>query len=529
MRRIDAIMHVAGSTYVGESVRNPRAYFRDNSIGSIQLLDAALDAGIPHVIFSSTCARYGPPRTVPMTEAVQTPVSPYGEPKLVDLPNILETAQAREGGGQRATNGTRRASGHRARARALRHSKARCIVARREVNSACPRPLRPVQPAMRVALVHDWLTGMRGGEYVLDAIAELFPEAELFTLVHVPGAVNERLSSLRRHTAWLQRVPAADKYYRHFLPLMPLMIEAFDLTGFDLIVSSSHCVAKGIRKRPNAVHVSYVHAPMRYMWDRFEDYFGPGNASLPVRAAAWGLRGYLQGWDRAVSSLQRVDRLIANSHFTAEQMKRAYGRDAAVVHPFVDLSRFTETRRPGSHYLMVGAFAPNKRVDLAIEAFNRLRLPLLIVGKGQDEARLRRMAGHTVKFLGPLPNRDIAQLYSTACAFVFPGVEDFGITPLEAMASGLPVIAYAAGGALETVVDGETGVLFRPQTPEALAAAVRRIEDGDVVFEERRVRARAQVFTRERFQQRVLGEIRAAWTSAGKPNVALGAKSPSLS
>jgi glycosyltransferase involved in cell wall biosynthesis len=410
----------------------------------------------------------------------------------------------------------------------------RVLVALTREGAACehlPSALFPLLfvytvSAVRVALVHDWLTGMRGGEYVLDAIVELFPQAELFTLLHVPGSVNERLTRLSLHTAWLQRVPSAAKYYRQFLPLMPRMIESFDLTGFDLILSSSHCVAKGVRKARSAVHVSYVHAPMRYMWDRFDDYFGPGRASLPVRAAAWGLRRYLQRWDRSTSSAARVDRLIANSLFTAGHVRRAYGREARVVHPFVDTSRFSRARKPGPHYLVVGAFAPNKRVDLAIEAFNQLRLPLLIVGQGQEETRLRRMAGPTVTFLGALPNRSIDELYSTARALVFPGIEDFGITPLEAMASGLPVIAYADGGALETVLDGESGILFHRQSVDALVEAVRRIETEAVVFDESRVRARGRMFTRERFQESLLAEIGEAWTEAGKPAGALSLRVP---
>src|SRR5690606_13274490 len=225
---------------------------------------------------------------------------------------------------------------------------------------------------------------------------------------------------------------------------------------------------KGIAKADDAVHVSYVHAPMRYMWDRFDDYFGKGKAPLPVRVAAQLSRLYLQAWDRSVSQAERVNLLIANSAFIAEQIERAYGRRAVVVHPFVNYSRFTAPRASSGKYLMVGAFAPNKRVDLAIEAFNQLGLPLQIVGQGQEEERLRRLAGPTIEFLGALANEEIARLYSEAEAFVFPGVEDFGITPLEAMAAGCPVIAYGAGGATETVIDGESGVLFMEQTVSSL-------------------------------------------------------------
>ncbi len=368
---------------------------------------------------------------------------------------------------------------------------------------------------IRVALVHDWLTGMRGGEYVLEAIIDLFPNAELFTLIYDEGKVSAKIASLKRHTSWLQKVPGAIERYRHFLPLMPAAIESFDLTGYDLIVSSSHCVAKGIIKPAGAVHVSYVHAPMRYIWDRYDDYFGEGKSSPMVRLAAKMIRGKLQRWDRAASSAERVDALIANSRFIASQIERAYGRTASVVYPFADLNRFTLPREAGPNYLMVGAFAPYKRVDLAVEAFNRLKLPLKVVGSGQDERKLRAMAGPTVEFLGTRPNEEIARLFATCRAFVFPGLEDFGITPVEAMASGAPVIAFGEGGASETVTP-DTGVLFKSQTVEALMDAVMKIERGEAQISERACVLRAAEFSRDSFQKGLMTHIRQAWVAAGK-------------
>lgn len=380
--------------------------------------------------------------------------------------------------------------------------------------------------SLKVALVHDWLTGMRGGEYVLEAIAELFPRSDLFTLLYVPGKISPTLTTLRRHTSWLQKVPGAEKRYRSFLPVMPSLAERFDLEGFDLVISSSHCVAKGVRKPPGAVHVSYIHAPMRYMWDRFGDYFGPGKASPHVRFAARVLRPRFQKWDRESSTPDRVDLLIANSRFIAGQIRAAYGRDAKVIYPFANLDRFTQARRPGRNYLIVGAFAPNKRVDIAIEAFNRMQLPLLIVGSGQEEGRLKKLAGPTVDFMGPLSNAAIDDLYSKCRAFVFPGVEDFGITPLEAMASGAPVIAYGEGGAAESVIDGQTGILFRPgsggsgfdraRVIEALIDAVQSVERGRATFREEDCRARAREFSKERFQRELVAAIRETWVSTGR-------------
>lgn len=372
---------------------------------------------------------------------------------------------------------------------------------------------------MRVALVHDWLTGMRGGEVVLEAMAEVFPDAELFTLISVPASVSAPLTALKKHTSWMQRFPGAVKRYRYFLPWMPGAIERFDLSGYDLILSSSHCVAKGVRKPPGSVHVSYVHAPMRYVWDRYDEYFGPGRAAPHVRLAARLVRRRLQQWDRSVSQADRVDLLLANSRYIADQIQAAYGREARVVHPFADLSRFGRARAPGRNYLMVGAFAPNKRVDLAIDCFNLLKLPLLIVGDGQEKERLKKRAGPTIEFLGGLSNAAIADLYSKCRAFVFPGKDDFGITPVEAMAAGAPVIAYAAGGALETVTE-KTGVFFREQTVPALKQAVLEVERNAELsqgrFREEDCRARASLFTRTRFQKEWLSAVRDAWVASGR-------------
>jgi glycosyltransferase involved in cell wall biosynthesis len=368
---------------------------------------------------------------------------------------------------------------------------------------------------MRVALVHDWMTGMRGGEYVFEAIAELFPKAELFTLLYVPASVSPTITVLKRHTSPLQKMPGAEKRYRNFLPFMPRWIEGFDLSEFDLVISSSHCIAKGVKKAPDAVHVSYVHAPMRYMWDRFDDYFGPGRASPPVRLAATLLRKRFQKWDRRVSQPDRVDALIANSRYIADQIEAAYGRKAQVIYPFSDFTRFTRQRTPGKGYLMVGAFAPNKRVEIAVEAFNRLKLPLFIVGGGQNKDRLAKLAGPTVELLGNLSNDAIADLYSKCKAFVFPGKEDFGITPLEAMAAGAPVIAFGEGGVVESVTP-QTGTFFTPQTVEALMEAVTRFEKGEVKISEQASRARARVFSRERFQKEFAAAVTEAWVNRGK-------------
>ena len=361
---------------------------------------------------------------------------------------------------------------------------------------------------MKVAVVHDWLLTWRGGEKVLEAICELFPDAELFTLMHEKGAASEAIERRRITTSFLDAVPGARRRHRHFLPLFPAAIEALSLEGFDLVVSSSHCVAKGARKPPGARHLSYVHAPMRYMWDRFDDYFGPGRAPALVRAAALAARPWLQAWDRR--SARGVDRFVANSHYVAGQIARLYGRQASVVHPPVELDRFCkvplEGGGRGGYFLWLGALAPYKRVDLAIEAFRALGLPLWVGGSGQDAERLAGSLPPNVTLLGQVGDADLPALYRDARALVFTGEEDFGLTPLEAQACGRPVIAFGRGGALETV-GPKTGLFFDRQTPEALAAAVRAFERWEARFAPADARASARRFSKEAFQDKLRAEI----------------------
>lgn len=355
----------------------------------------------------------------------------------------------------------------------------------------------------KIAIVHDWLVSQRGGENVLDAICELFPQAHLYTLIHVPGSVSANIARLKPRASLLQRLPQAEKRYRHFLPLMPWAIESFDMKAYDLILSSSHCVAKGVLKRPDAFHMSYVHAPMRYMWDRFDEYFAPGRYGAITRMAAHGFRKYLQAWDK--KSATRVDHFLANSKFIAEKVAQYYAREAQVVYPFCELQEFTRPRAPTDQYLIVTALVPYKRVDLAIEAFNRMGKRLAIVGDGPDLERLKRAASKNVQFLGSLSRAEIAELYSKCRALVFPGVEDFGIVPLEAMAAGAPVVAFGAGGALETVTPS-TGVYFYEHTVEGLIDAVERLES--ITPNETACRNQASKFTRARFQRAYLDELR---------------------
>ena len=362
---------------------------------------------------------------------------------------------------------------------------------------------------MKVAIIHDWLTGMRGGEKCLECFCELFPQADLYTLIHTRGSCSQTIESMRITCSFVDRLPGKDRYYRHMLPLFPVAIERFILKDYDLILSSSHCVAKGIIPGPNSVHVSYVHSPMRYVWDMYDDYFGPDKVSAPVGMIVPFFATYLRTWD--VASSARVDHFIANSGHVAKRIEKFYRRPAKVIHPPVDLSRFNPVPDVGDYYLMVSAFAPYKRVDLAVEAFGALGYPLKIVGTGQEDARLRRMAKPNIEFLGWQPDEALPGLYARCKAFIFPGEEDFGITPLEAMASGRPVIAFGRGGALETVrgdeQDDPTGVFFAAQTRDDLIRAVQLFEAQRGRFDPERIRRHAASWSRERFMQDMRGTL----------------------
>jgi glycosyltransferase involved in cell wall biosynthesis len=363
-----------------------------------------------------------------------------------------------------------------------------------------------------VALVHDWLTGMRGGEKCLEAMCELFPDATLFTLLYRRGHLSPLIERMAIRTSWIQRVPGWRRIYRHLLPLYPRAIESFDLTGYDLVISSSHCVAKGARAAPGATHLSYCHTPMRYAWDQYRHYFAPERLSWWNRRAIPALIGRMRAWD--VATADRPHRYAANSRHVAARIRTAYGRDAEVIYPPVDLSGLRLGDGAGGYYLMVNAFAPYKRVDLAVEAFNRLGRELRIVGTGQDDARLRRLAGPNVRFLGWTSPEQLREAYAGCRAFVFTAEEDFGITPVEAQACGRPVIALGKGGACETVVPhpgfpspaawpaaaaAPTGVLYPEQTAAALVEAVRFFEAHERDFDPAATRASVQRFDRPRY------------------------------
>lgn len=349
---------------------------------------------------------------------------------------------------------------------------------------------------MKVVLLHDWLTGFRGGERVLEAFCELYPDAPLYTLIHLPGTTSKTIEKRKIVASFLNKFPGIENNYRKFLPLFPKAAEGLAITeDADLVLSSSHCVIKGVKKPRSSIHISYVHSPMRYIYDQFENYFGK-DAPFYQRMGAKAFRPYLTSWD--LKSNENVDYLVANADFVSQRITKYYQRHSDVIHPFVDLKDFENlTNEKEDYYLMVTAFAPNKRVDLAIKAFNKNKRKLVIIGSGQQEKELKMMANSNIEFKGNVSRKQVVDYFSKARALIFPGVEDFGITPLEALAAGTPVIAYKIGGVLETLND-KVAQFFDRADENSLTEAIEEFEARS--FDRNLLIKRASQFSKENFK-----------------------------
>lgn len=360
---------------------------------------------------------------------------------------------------------------------------------------------------MRVAIVHDYLTQFGGAERILKVLMDLFPSAPVYTLVHDPKVTVGFLDTRRIRTSFLQRVPFARSKHRLFPLVMPLAVEQFDLSAYDLVISASHSFGKGVITQPETLHVSYCFTPLRYAWDdshRYVREFGvPAFARLLLPLALTSVRV----WD--AHAADRVDHFLAISHFVAERIRKYYRREATIVYPPVETDTFQPSKVVGDRFLVVSRLLQYKRIDLAIAACNELRVPLDVVGTGPEEERLRALAGPTIRFLGFQPDAVTARLYARAKAFLFPQEEDFGITPLEAAAAGRPVVAYRGGGALETVREGETGIFFDEQTVESLAAGMERVQEGR--WDAERIRAHALTFDVREFRQAFETTVQELW------------------
>jgi glycosyltransferase involved in cell wall biosynthesis len=356
---------------------------------------------------------------------------------------------------------------------------------------------------MKVAIIHYWLVGMRGGEKVIEALCEMYPEADIFTHVYQPDAVSE---TIRRHKiipTFINALPRAATMYKNYLPLMPMALEQLDLRGYDLIISSESGPAKGIIPPADALHICYCHTPMRYIWNMYHDY--RDNAGRLARLMMPPLSHYLRMWD--VTSAARVDSFVANSTTVARRIHRYYGASSVVIHPPVDTAAFSVVAPSelAEYYLMAGELVSYKRPDLAIRAFNEMQLQLVVIGGGEMLDEIRRLAGPTVTVLGSQPFDVLKQHYARCRALIFPGEEDFGMVPVEAMASGRPVLAFGRGGATETIAPGVSGVFFAEQSVESICAAIRALTVLEI--DPQKIAAHAAQFGREQFFQKMRAHI----------------------
>ncbi|MFE5324210.1 glycosyltransferase [Paenibacillus sp. NPDC056579] len=358
---------------------------------------------------------------------------------------------------------------------------------------------------MKIALVHDYLNQYGGAERVLECFMDLFPEAPVYTIISDLSKMPERFKKANINTSFVQNVPFSKKHYKKMLSLLPHAVESFDLREYDVILSSSSAFAKGIITNPSQIHICYCHTPMRYVWDLYHQYLAEINNPIYKNVLPFILHK-IRNWDFVNS--QRVDYYIANSMNVSNRIQKYYHRDSQVIHPPVSFDRFQSSECGSDFFLIVSRLIPYKRIDLVIEACNRLHLPLVIIGDGYDKKRLERIAGPTVKLLGYQSDEVISQYYAKCKAFILAGEEDFGITPLEAQANGKPVIAFGKGGALETVVGGKTGIFFNEPTTESLIQALNQFES--MTFHSDIIRQHANQFNESRFKENIMDFITSA-------------------
>jgi len=349
---------------------------------------------------------------------------------------------------------------------------------------------------MKIALVHDYLVQYGGAERVLEAFTELFPYAPIYTLIYDKEAMHGVFEDKRIYTSFLQNLPFSRKRHRFFPPLMPLAIEQFDFSKYDIVLSDSSSYAKGIITRPETLHICYMHTPMRYAWDDCQKYTQDFGFPQFIKRLVPFFMSPIRLWDKV--SADRIDHFLTNSQFVAKRIKKYYGKDARVIHPPVNIDRFFISEQREDYFLIVGRLIAYKRHDIAIEAFNRLKLPLKIIGRGPEMERLKKLAGPTIEFLGRVPEEDLPKYYANCRGFIFPQEEDFGIVAIEAMASGRPLIAYRGGDIVEHLEEGKMGVFFDEQTPEAIVSAVRKFHDAD--YDPVYIREKALPFDKERFK-----------------------------
>ena len=353
---------------------------------------------------------------------------------------------------------------------------------------------------MRIALVHDYLVQYGGAERVLECFTELFPYAPIYTLVYDEEAMHGKFVSKDIHTSFIQKIPFAKKRHRVFPEFMPMAIEQFNFSQYDIVLSDSSSYAKGIITNPNTLHICYMHTPMRYAWDDCQKYTSDFYFPSFIKKLIPFVMNYIRMWDR--SSVDRVDKLIANSNFVAKRIQKYYKKEAVVIHPPVNVNNFYAGKGNGKYFLMVGRFLAYKKFDIAIEAFNELGFPLKIIGRGPEMKKLQKQAKSNIEFLGRVPDEELAKYYSDCQAFIFPQEEDFGIVAIEAIASGRPVVAYRGGDIPEHIEETKMGVFFNEQSAESLMEAVKKAQI--LTFDSEYIRAKALKFDREIFKTRIM-------------------------
>lgn len=372
---------------------------------------------------------------------------------------------------------------------------------------------------MKTAIVHEWLISYAGSERVLGQIAGLYPDADLYSLLDfLPDEDRSLILGKRATTSFIQKLPMAKEKYRNYLVLMPFAIKRFDLSQYDLIITSSHTAAKGVRKYPGQIHICYCHTPMRYIWDLQNQYLKEAGLDSGIRGAILkALFRRLRKWD--VSTSKNVDHFIANSRYIKERIKRAYGRDARVIYPPVDIENFEVNEKKEDFFIAVSRMVPYKKMDLIVEAFSEMGLPLIVIGDGPDFGKVKRKAATNIELMGHLKGEVMKMYMQKARALVFAAEEDFGIVPVEAQACGTPVIAFGRGGVRETVVplseneaagsevNGPTGIFFNEQTPSSLISAVKKFEKVEERFNPYDLRKNAEKFSKERFDKEFRGFI----------------------